>query len=327
MQRHRQSTTATLRVVFTDEFGVPQNRPGGVTVTVTRANGVVLIAAGGVTTNAAAVPGEYARVLTPVQTSTLDTLTATWRDVAAGVDWTTQHRIVGGFMFGVGEARDHDDVLDDSSKYPPRLIAAKRSEVENEAEWICDRAFVPSYARVTADGDGTGQLRIGRHDLRLLRSVTMFDNIGQPGTLLAAGELASISLLSGGVLRRTDGGVFAAGSANVVVEVEYGLNAPDDTMAAAAMTRLVSTVNARKSGIPDRARSMSSPDGTSFTFAGPDAYSTGIDAVDAVYSRFSMRARKNADGAGAGAGTDHRPASATLSYDPQWYGLFRGGPR
>lgn len=323
MQRHRQSTAATLRVVFTDELGEPETRTS-VTVSVDRANGTELVSS----TAAAAgdETGEFTLTLSAAQTSTLDVLTATWHDVDNDVDWYTHHRIVGGFMFTLAEARAHDDVLDDSSKYPPAVLAAKRTEVENTAEWICDRAFVPSYARVVADGDGTGQLRIGLHDLRRLRSVTVFDDLSDAGTTLTTDELASISLLTGGVLRRTDGGIFIPGSQNVIVEVEYGLDGPESPMAAAAMTHLVSVVNARKTGIPDRARSMTSPEGTSYVLAGPDAYSTGIDSVDAVYSRYSKRARKNDPDAGA-AGTDHLPASATLSYDPQWHGLFRGGPR
>lgn len=324
-QRHRQSTAATLRVVFTDELGEPQDRAGGVTVGVTRANGTVLVASGTATTHG--TTGEYTLTLTPAQTSTLDVLTASWRDVANNVTWTTQHRIVGGFFFTLGEARAHDDVLDNATAYPPALLAAKRSEVENEAEWICDRAFVPSYARVTVDGAGTNELRLGLHDLRSIRAITVYDNLADDGVDLTADELASISLLSGGVIRRTDGGVFPFGSLNVVVEVEYGLDAPDNMMAGAAMTRLVSKVNERKTGIPDRARSMTSPDGNSYELAGPDAYSTGIDVVDAVYGRFSMRARKKSSDAGGGVELEQRPSSATLSYDPQWYGLFRGGPR
>lgn len=326
VQRIRQSTAATLRVVFTDEYGEPDARTT-VTVGVARANGDVLIAAGTATVAGTGDDvGEFSYQLTPAETSVLDELTATWHDGDNDVDWTTRHRIVGGFMFSIAEARAFDEVLNDSGKYPAALMASKRAEVENEAEWICDRAFVPSYARVTVDGDGTDRLHVGLHDLRSIRSISVYDTLNGTPVEFTAGELAQLSLLPGGVLRRTDGGVFAFGTSNVIVEAEFGLDGPDEMMVAAAITRLKSRLSAPRSGLPERTRSWTDAKGNSYTFTGPDAYRTGVDSVDAVYARHSKRARPEEETGGAGA-RETMPASRTLSYDPQWNGLFRGGPR
>lgn len=325
MQRHRQSTAATLQVAFTDELGEAESRTT-VTVGVTRANGEVLIAAGTPTAAGAGV-GVFKKVLTPAQTSTLDTLTATWHDGDNDVDWITQHRIVGGFMFTIAQARAFDDVLADEGTYPSAVIAAARSEVENDAEWICDRAFVPSYDRVTVDGDGSAQLMLGRHDLRRIRSVRVYESLDGDYTDLTAGELSSIALLPGGVIRRTDGGVFRFGSSNVVVELEYGLDAPEDTMVTASLLHLRSRLNITKTGVPDRARELTTPQGNTYRLNGAEIFRTGIDAVDAVYDRFSLRAQSTGNAGDGSSSGEVLAASQTLSYDPQWYGLFRGGRR
>jgi len=323
MQRIRQSVAATLQVVFTDELGVPQARAGGVTVGVTRANGDVVIAAG--TAATAGATGVFTKALLATQTAQLDELTATWRDVSGGVDFVTTHRVVGGFMFSIAEARAYDDVLNDATKYPNQLLADRRSEVENEAEWICDRAFVPSYARVTCNGAGTNLLNVGKHDLRRVRGVRVFDS-GLDGSYsdLTADQLSSIGLLPNGVIRRTDGGIFDFGVSNVIVDVEYGLNAPVDTMSVAAIVRLRSRLFTPKSGLPERTRTWTDPNGNTYTFTGPDAFKTGIDSVDAEYARHSMRARPEDEG---GAGSSELPASGTLSYDSAWGSMFRGGPQ
>lgn len=320
MQRIRQSAPATLSVVLVDQYGSPTAAEGDVTVAVTTSDGTELVAS--TTATVGADTGVYTVPLTGAQTSTLDILEATWHDVDADTDWVTKHRIVGGFLFTIDEARAFDDVLADTVKYPAATLAAKRDEVEDEVEWICDRAFVPSFDRVTCDGTGTDRLTVGKHDIRRIRAVTVYSTLGGTGTALSATELASIAKVGGGDIRRTDGGIFTWGTENVVVEVEYGLDGPDDMLAAAAKTRLRSRLFMSKSQIPERTRSWTDPNGNSYTFTGPDAYRTGIDSVDAVYMRFSLRTRD-----GDPASTAVVPASRTLSFDPQYWGLYRGGPR
>jgi hypothetical protein len=321
VQRIRQSAAATLQVVLTDQYGDPADAPGVVTVSVDRASGSELVAS---TTATAAGAGVYTVALTAGQTATLDELTATWHDVDNNVDWTTHHRIVGGFLFTIQAARDYDESLSDTAKTTSAQIAARRDEVEDEAEWICDRAFVPSYARVTASGDGTARLTVGKHDIRRVRAVRIYGTLNGSYADLTADELASIAVIGGGDIRRTDGGVFPFGVANIIADVEYGLDAPDEQMSNAAIRRLRSRINAPKNSIPERTRAWTDPNGNNYEFDGPDAYRTGIASVDAVYLRYSLRKRANESGAPTG---DVVPASRTLSFDPQWWGLFRGGPR
>lgn len=322
MQRIRQSAAATIQVVFTDQYGTPTEPGGAVTVTITRANGDSVVSAGATTSGSTGVR-KYQ--LTAAQTAQLDVLTAAWVDASTSATWTTYHRVVGGFVFLLSEARASNDVLADTAKYPDTLLAAKRDEVEEELEWICDRSVVPSFARVTVDGTGTNRISTGLHDIRTLRAITTYDTVGGTGVALSGGDLAAISSFPNGDLCRTDGSVFPFGVGNVVVEAEYGLNGADSQLATAALTRLRSLVTVGVSQIPERTRSWTDPHGNTYQFTGPDAYRTGIDSVDAVYMRYSLRAQTSTDQPGRGAG--HRPASGTITFDPQHGGLFRGVPR
>jgi hypothetical protein len=328
MQRIRQSVAATLSVTFTDELGLPQARAGGVTVGVTRADGTVVIASG-TAASAGASTGVFTKALLASQTAQLDRLTAVWHDVTNNVDVTTYHKVVGGFLFTITEAREYDDSIDDAADFPNQLIASRREDTENELEWICDRAFVPSYDRVIVDGDGTNLLQIGKHDLRRVRGISIYrDGLDGTATALTSTELSALGLLPGGLIRRTDGNIFDFGVANVIVDVEYGLDGltVDGTLVAAAIERMISRIVMPKSGMPNRTKAWTDPNGNRYEFAGPDAYRTGIDSIDAVYARFSKRARPDDDANGGGPVT-MVPASRTLSYDPQWGSLFRGGPR
>lgn len=326
VQRLRQSTPCTLRVVTVDQYGKGTDRAGAVTATVTASDGTVLISAGAAT---GAGNGQYSVALTAAQVATLDTLSVQWADVAGGGTWYTQARVVGGFMFTIDEARDYDAVLSDDTTYPDAKVAAARAEVEDTAEWICDRSFVPAYKVVTVNGSGTLELAVPVNDIRSVRVVTLFDVVGGTGVELTASELASVTSPAHGILQRTDGGVFPWGIRNIQVGIEYGLDAPNDAMVRAAITHCRSRLHAPRTGIPDRARTVTDANGASYTLAGMDPYSTGIDAVDAVYARNSLRAEhRGVSAAGAGGDSPNQlPASRTLSYDPQWGGLFRGGPR
>lgn len=320
MQRIRQSAAATIQVVFTDQYGSPAEPGGAVTVTITRADGTVVVTSAATVTGAT---GVRTYQLSAAQTAQLDVLTAAWVDASTSATWTTYHRVVGGFVFLLSAART--DVLTDTDKYPDSLLAAKRDEVEEELEWICDRSVVPTFARVTIDGTGTNRIATRVHDIRSIRGITTYDVVGSTGVVFTADDLAAISTFPDGTLCRTDGSVFPFGVGNVVVDLEYGLNAADAQLATAALTRLRSLLTVGVSQIPERTRSWTDPHGNTYQFTGPDAYRTGIDSVDAVYLRYSLRTQPS-DLPGGG-GAVQRPASGTLSYEPQHGGLFRGVPR
>lgn len=296
-----------------------------VTYAVVDANGDAV--ASGNASSAGVGTGRYTFTL-PAQ-SALMRGTVTWAGTIGGAATAEvdQFEVVGGFFFGLKEARDSDASLSSTATYPTSAIRARRVEVETECEDICDRAFAPRYDRVVLDGSGTGELVL-RHsdpnrsiaDVRRIRSVTVAPRLDEEFVALTEGQLAALSWSADGVLTRTDGDVWTYGGRNVVVEYEYGLDAPPAGLVTAALTRLRTRLNVNRNGIPDRASSFTVTEGGTFRLDMPGAWKTGIPEVDAVYARYSRR---------SGSGTNARqvPASRTLNFDPQRTSLFHGGVR
>lgn len=324
--RVARTRAATLRHTFyVDE--TPTDSSTAVTVAVTDANGDAVASGGAVLAGA----GEYTFAL-PAQAD-LSSLTVAWSATIGGADVveTGQVEIVGGHLFSLAEGRASDQVLADSTKYTTAQMAAARVEVEVECERICQRAFVPRYRRVVLDGTGTRDLLLpdGGDDLVAgillrgvhlpVRSATVAPRAGQASVALTAPQLAALAVTRDGLLRRTDGNTWTEGLSNVVLEYEYGSDAPPEDLKRAALVRFRSRLNIHRTGIPDRAVSYSAAEGGTYRLSMPGAASTGIPDVDAVYARYSR-------GGNAG-GKDGRPvpASRTLDYTPQRYSLFHQG--
>lgn len=256
-------------------------------------------------------------------------LTATWTATVAGsvLVEADQVEICGGYLFSLTEARASDASLSSTTTYPTADLIAKRQEVEEEFEDICDRAFVPRYRRAVLDGSGTSELLLtdadwaaaqrSAGDVRTIRSVRMADRIDGTFTAFTAGELAAIAVADG-TLRRVDGTVWTEGLGNVVVEYEYGLASPPSGLKRAALLRLRSRLNLSKSGIPDRATSFTSADGGTYRIEQAGPWKTGLPEVDAALARYTRRS-----GTGAFGGRQI-PASRTLDYTPQVHSLFHG---
>lgn len=293
-----------------------------VTVAVTDANGTA-VTSGNATHPGAA--GLYQFVL-PGQAQ-LSLLTVAWSATIAGaaVTETDIVEIVGGFFFTLSQGRGSDVSLADTGKYPTFDLIDKRTEVEAECEAICDRAFVPRYARVVLDGTGASDLvlahpgpdRTPAH-VRTIRRVAMTPRADETFVDFTVAQLAALRVADDGTLRRLDGARFTEGFANIIIEYEYGLDAPPEDLQQAALRRFRSRLNMNKTGIPDRATSFTMTDGGAFRLSMPGAWTTGIPDVDAAYARYSRR---------DGAGGRKVPASRTLSYDPQWTSLMHGGRR
>jgi hypothetical protein len=237
--------------------------------------------------------------------------------------------IVGGFFFSLAAGRASDSSLSDAAKYTTADLELARLETEEECEAITDRAFVPRYLRVTLDGTGQSDLVLKHPDpertvahVRAIRSVKMAPRADGTFTSFSVAELAAVRVSDDGTLRRLDGATFIEGFANVVVELEYGLDAPPLELVRACLTRFRARLNMNKSGIPDRASSFTATDGGTYRLDLPGAWKTGLPQVDAVYARYSRRS-------GAGTGTTGRqiPASRSLNFDPQYSSLFHGGRR
>lgn len=324
IRRVQRTSAAILEHVF--EVGEePTDAAGDVTVTVTDAAGTE-VAAGDATS---AGSGRYTFPL-PGQAE-LTELSVAWTANVGGADVAQIDKveIVGGFFFTLKQARESDQQLASTTKYPTAALEQARLEVEVECEAICDRAFVPRYARVTVDGTGETELVLPHPGLdrtmvhvRRIRSVAMAPRADQPFTDFTAAELAALEVAGDGTLRRLDGRSFTRGYGNVVVELEYGLDAPPPDLVRAALVALRARLHIPHSEIPDRASSFTSAEGGTYRLDMPGAYKIGIPMVDAVYGRYSRRS-------GAGTGTTGRtvPASRPMDFDPQYTSLFHGGRR
>lgn len=316
MLRVLRTAAATLdHTFYVGETGTVSSTT--VAVAITDANGTAVTS--GNATSAGA--GRYTFPLPPQ--AALALLTVAWSATIAGaaVVETDEVEIVGGRFFTLPEARSSDSSLKDVGKYPTAELERVRLEVEQECEEICDRSFFPRYKRVVLDGTGTSELMLSGSDIRLIRSVTMAPRVGQTFIAFSVSELAALAVTPDRVLKRTDSRIFTAGRSNVVVEFEYGLDRIPKDLQRATFTRLRDRLNMSKTGVPDRALSYTTPDGTSYRLDQPGAYKTGIPDVDALYGRYSLRSTSS--------DTDGRqvPASRTLDYDPQRYSLFHGGRR
>ncbi len=308
---------------YVGETGI--DATGTVTVAITDAVGGSVSSGNATATGGA---GRYTYTL-PAQ-SALKLLQVRWTATIGGVAVveTDVVEVVGGFLFGLAEGRASDDSLADVEKYPLRKLIAARQEVEEELEHICDRAFASRYARVVVDGTGNSELVLGHplpdrsaRDVTAIRSVSMAGRVDRTFTAFTADELAALTVAADGTLRREDGAVWTEGRQTVRVEYEYGQAGAPAELRKAAMQRLRSRLNLTRSGVPDRAESFTATDGGTYRLSLPDRYRTGLPEVDAVYGRYSMRP-------GAGTGKDDtgsgRPASRTLTYEPQRWSMFHG---
>lgn len=318
----------TAPVTLTHTFVVGETAtdpsPATATVTITKADGSAVVTAAAATHGSA---GVFTYAL--AGQSALDRYAVAWTATFSGsaVTETDYLEIVGARYFNLADARASDSTLSDTSKYPLAALEVARLETEAEVEQICDRAFVPSYRRVYLDGSGTSDLLLtdaawaaaGRSaaDIRTIRSAKMASQYGGTYTALTAGQLAACYVTPDGSLRRTDGGIWTEGPGTVLIEHEYGLDAPPSELVRAMYTRFRVRLNINKNGVPERATSFTIADGGVFRLDLPGAWKTGIPDVDAVYSRYSRRS-------GAGTGTEGRPiaASRTLTYTPQNASMF-----
>jgi hypothetical protein len=322
LTRVARSAPATLTHTFV-VGETPTDAAGAVTVTIVDANGAAVVTAATATHG---TTGVYTYAM--AGQSLLARYSVAWTGTFSGsaVTETDYVEVVGGFFFNLADARASDSSLVDPTRFPLTALASARQEVEDEAEMICDRAFVPRYRRAVLDGSGTPDVLLtdyvwaqdGRSaaDVRAIRSAKVAPLVGQTFVSLTAGELAATTVTADGLLRRVDGGIWTEGVQNVVVEYEYGWDAPPSDLVRAAMVRLRDRLAISTSGIPDRASSFTAVDGGTFRLDMPGAFKTGLPVVDAVYSRYSRRS-----GAGTGTGRS-QAASRTLSYDVQANSLF-----
>jgi hypothetical protein len=273
------TTEVTLTHTFyVDE--VPTDASGAVTATLKRLDGTT------VTSGTATHPGPTGVYMFAVpEQATVDTLTLDWSGTLAGavVSVRDHVEVVGGFLFGLAEARAAHPGIANTTAYPSSLLAEKRLEVEQECERICRLAFVPRFARVTLSGDGTDWLPTPDSELRVLRAVSV------DGTAWSAPDVAAVNVLKYGALKRPIGAVWPVGDSNIIVEYEHGFDYPPSDLTEAAILRLRSRIAMPLSGIPDRATSFTVTEGGTFRLSVPNRDRTGIPDVDAVYEGYASQ--------------------------------------
>jgi hypothetical protein len=270
------SLTHTFKV---DE--VPTDAASGVTVELRRLDGTLIASAAATHPGP---PGQYAYTV-PAQAQ-LDTLTLDWSGLVGGATITARDfiEVVGGFLFDLDEARAAHKL--DVNTYPSSVLADKRTFIEQEAEAIGRRAFVPRFRRIQLTVTSLGcELVTPDLFLRAVRAISI------NGTAMSAGELASIVPTAAGVLYRPGGywpaGAWGAFPGVVVAEYEYGPDMAPLYVRDAGILRLRSVLGTTKSQIPDRATSFTVIDGGVYRLSTPGAYTTGIPDVDAAYQRDS----------------------------------------
>lgn len=264
----------TTRVTVAHAFrvdGVLTDAAGDVTVTVARLDGTD--AGSGTATHG--TTGVYTFALTP--SDVVDLWTVTWSGSIGGATVAVRDivEIVGGFLFGLDEAREELKIPTSTSD---ATLAAKRIEVEQECEGrCCQQAFVPRFEREILSGSGSERLTLRHPLVRSVRAVTV------SGTAWTPAQLATIGPTDDGLLCLPAGSEWPVGLGNVIVEYEYGMDAPPYGLSSAAITRLGSKLSARSNAIPARALSYVAADGGSYRLSLPTRYTTGIPDVDAEY--------------------------------------------
>lgn len=285
-QQILRGVAATLSWQPTDSTGEPAAPSGTVTVGVTKADGTVVVAAGTATTGSSTSPRTYALAAQ----NTLELLTVTWTDSGDSSTATQLVEVVGGYWFTVAQAAARDEKLADQAKYPPARIVAVRAEVEAEFEDVTGQAWVPRYRRETLRGTGHNEIVTTEVRVRTVRSVRAYDPDGVTHDTWSAGDLAELTITDHGTLLRPDGAAWAKGI-RYVVEYEHGHDRPPVDLRDAAVTRLRHRLNAHRSGIPDRATTLSTDAGQTFALATPGlrGFITGIPDVDVVLGRYTFQ--------------------------------------
>lgn len=290
--RVARTTKATIsRTFYLDE--VATDATGTVGVSVTRQDGSV------VQTVNASGPTANVYSFTFVGSDTLDELDLTWTATVGGDAIILDQdiiQVVGGFYFGLSEARAIDPKFTDPARFTLQQIIDRRTEVEDECERMCGQAFVPRYARDTLSGNGGNALKLLWPRLRRVVSITVGGNAYTAGQIAVYGPdpLGVLRFdLGRGIVMGTSSGLassYAAGwtrgVGNIVVEYEHGMDRPPTDIVRGAKLRMKSLLLTQQSPLPDRAERIATTEVGVVMLAVERYDSTGIPTVDACYGRY-----------------------------------------
>jgi hypothetical protein len=284
----RTAKTTLSRVFYLDEVATPAT--GNVVVSVTREDGTA-VQSGNATLLGDGVTYTYVFNGSDL----LDRLLVSWALTVGGDAIVLDQdviEVVGGFYFGLAEARQIDTVFANTTRYPTADVIDVRTQTEYECENICRQAFVPRFERETLDGHpNIRHLRLRWPNLRKVRALSV------NGVAWDSARLSAIGADRLGIIRPGvdywwfQGGGFGSawpwGVGNIVVEYEHGLDRPDPDIVRGAKIRWKSLMFERKSRspLPDRSERLQTSEVGTVTIAAESQWSTGIPSVDAAYAR------------------------------------------
>lgn len=250
--------------------------PGTVTVGIVRADSSELVADGSATVGSGS--GERTYTLTVAETQYLDVLTASWSVDGVVVD-QTEHEIVGGFYFTSADLREGEPSLSDPARDATDKLLAARTAVEAFLEGVCGCAFVPRLTRLA--GFVEGDTVVLPPFPRAVRWARYRSGSGITYTPLTDDELATMGI--------NDTGVITVPFPDNAYEigVEHGATRPPADIRRAAMALARIEANRPRSGVSDRAVSMTTPDGGVMNFGrvGTKWRPTGIEWIDEILLR------------------------------------------
>lgn len=284
----RTAKSTLSRVFYLDEVATPAT--GNVVVAITREDGTA------VQSGTATLAGDgVTYTFTFDGSDLLDRLLVSWSLVIGGDAIVLDQdviEVVGGFFFGLSEARQVDTTFTNTTRYPTADVIDVRLQTETECENICRQAFVPRFERETLDGHPhIRHLRLKWPWLRRVRSLTVNDVPWDSDRIAAVGADRLGVIRPGVDFWWFEGGGFGSvwpwGVGNIVVEYEHGQDRPDPDVIRAAKIRWKSLMFERKSRspLPDRSERLQTSEVGTVSVAAESQWSTGIPSVDAAYAR------------------------------------------
>lgn len=267
----------TLRARWVDTAGEGAADPAAATVTVTAADGRILVPAG----TPAAVDGAERSITIPaVSVPTVDRLTATWVSATEGVVITT-HDLVGGWYVELDEVRELPG-LADTAKYTTAELTGARAWAETVVEEVCGVAFTPRYGAETVALPSPWHHWSWRNTFLLRPRVRRILSVAAGGV---AADLTGWVLGHHGSLRVP--GSFPADV--VTVGYEHGHDRPPEDLRQAVLSLIKYRLTSASSREFDRATAINTDAGTVQLLTASTGRPTGIPDVDVVLHRHTER--------------------------------------
>lgn len=273
------SAPATIRWQPVDQDGEPVTATGTPTVTVTRADGTVVIPTIGI------VAGAVEAGLTSAQTATLDRLTFVW-SLDAVVRGMSTVEVVGGVFLTVAEARQYEPSIADLARYSDAAVRRARGEVESMFDRACGHvvSFVPRFSSLLASrSPGTAAVVVPHYFPRAVRWARYLSGVAWTTVDITGGVTISDGLLS----LRAGGWPYGP----LEVGYEHGLDGPPLDVKRAAAAAIRRQLNLDKSAVDSRAISYQVMGGEVQRFPTPGLgpWVTGIPEVDEVLKSYRQQ--------------------------------------